>query len=285
MGEQEREGMTGRITFGPFKNMTASVKAVEGPSLRVVVNVFGRATEVVINASDFEAVVSIAESTPPEVSPTSPYRPGDTVLVHNGPSGLHGREVRVERVDEATRTIKVSPSSETGEETLSFDVVTLVAPLRRDLLPDYLVAIRKIHPHLGYQEPLQAWCLEQLLEHDWDPEDPVFSEDGELACKYVELEDETWKACAAALDRRLNEFTEQYVPLSISDRVELWRKDWSRWVDSRRINAERVANDNRARFVEARRIGMANGDLDESMRRIRAVNVLRQRFEKRTWSF
>lgn len=274
-------GATGRITDGAWSGHAATVQLVGsgGEKLRVEIQLLGRKMTVDVDARSFRPA-----GAGEHVSDACPYRVGDLVFVHDG-YFERGRELEVCDVDEAGRRIFVKPppdddddgegdeddAAEDDEWTpIDFDDVTLVRPLRRDPLPDYLAALARVRTSFGHFQALGAWCARQLKAVDWDVDHPSLDADGELAAEFVALERSVREACRKAHEERTQRFRDQFEPLTPEQRVERWKTDWASWVDWR----PHV----RSLPPELEELGMPSDD--GSRDKHAALMKLRERFEK-----
>jgi hypothetical protein len=186
--------------------------------LHVVITVLGRPLEITIQRGDFAP-----DGGEPPVSADSLYRPGDVIFVHEH-RDLRGREAVVDSVDESGARVIVSGIA------IAVDDITLVSPLRRDPLADYLAAVRRVHPTFGQQRPLQAWVIEQLRRVDWNASHPSLQPGTSLAAEYAQLEAQIWDDCAASLLVRERELEARFSGLTAEAQVARWKTEWPTWV-------------------------------------------------------
>ncbi len=279
-----REGDAGRVLYGPFSGHRATVCKVDGDRLRVLISIFGRTTEIAIAAADFEA----ADATRPSVSATCVYQLNDTVLAHGGYSHASaGAEYVVHEVDEARRRLELArlrdPARDAEDDAerdtlqgpivVGFDDVTLVSPLRRDTLPDYVAVVRRSAGKRGEQAALQLWAARQVARVQWDPYHPSLARTSALASEYATLESAKWEAVRDALVHAEAELRARFEPLTPAERVLLWKRTWSEWADT--------AAAARASWTESERTELST--LKDSQRD--AIWTLRARFGLRRWDF
>jgi hypothetical protein len=268
------EGAKGRIRSGPFAGSAATVLRVDGDSVRVAVDIFGRSTEITIRAEE----ISIDGAVRSPVSADCAFQLGDVVLVHGAFSmAKAGHEYVVRDVDEAKQRLFVSAVESSveddGDASVPFDDVTLVRPVRRDPLPDYVRALRRSAGKRGELKDLGLWAIRQLPQVDWDPFHWTLARDGALADEFAKLEEARWQEVLAELRRSEAALRARFEPLDDGARVALWQASWREWVDTTAAA--------RARWTDEERV--ASNALDDVQRD--AMLTLRERLERRRWNF
>jgi len=226
-----------------------------------------------VDASNFRSAAAIGR-----VSATSPYQVGDVVFLHGGFAG-RGIEATVVDVEESRErvTIELAPEDdlfERGRERAEFEDITLVRPLRRDPLPDYLAVVDRSRFLCGQQRPLQHWAVMQLRAVGWDLAHPSLAAGGALAEEFGALEQRTWDEAIAEHEARRRELLASFEPLGHEERVERWKAEWKMWAgcDYRELPPIPPEWDE------------VVGDDSESRRKRDMAFALRERFERKPWS-
>ncbi|MGE0871390.1 MAG: hypothetical protein AB7P03_22705 [Kofleriaceae bacterium] len=248
--------------------------AIDGDVLTVEINMFGQKQTRDIPLSEFLP----EDRTDP--SPDCRFQLGDKIWPHEGMRDVGFRPATVTEVHEELGILvlererdhdtDVDEHDEEDEDiTTRFDLCTLVAPARRDVLPDYIGVVENMNAlMLGYPLLESYWWAEKVRSGRTSTKG--------LKDEFLTFQTEMFARGQASLAERCDELRREFEPLGHEARVAKWIAERARWYDWRTRFPE-ICAENDARIFDPDELVDQESLGSRRQERLDAGKALRQR--------